>query len=120
MGCDPGASRYCPNDLVKRDQMASFLARAVGLSPLPVSERPSFTVAFSGDILLHMPVNYAAASYGRQSGMAYDFSPMFAAVSPSSPRLTWRSATLRFRYIPTRSTSRATQPFRAPQKSQMP
>lgn len=82
VGCNPAESLYCPNDAVKRDQLASFLTRALGLSPLPVSERPSFTVAFSGDILLHMPVNYAAASYGRQTGMAYDFRPMFAAVSP--------------------------------------
>jgi hypothetical protein len=32
-GCNPPANnRYCPNDRVKRDQMASFLTRALGLS----------------------------------------------------------------------------------------
>jgi len=35
-GCNPaeGNTRYCPNDLVKRDQMASFLARALKLAPI--------------------------------------------------------------------------------------
>lgn len=35
-GCNPseGNTRYCPNSLVLRDQMASFLARALGLSPI--------------------------------------------------------------------------------------
>lgn len=34
LGC--GASRYCPTDLVRRDQMASFLARALDLEPVYV------------------------------------------------------------------------------------
>ena len=62
--------------------MASFLSRGLELAPLPVAPRPSFTVTFAGDILLHMPVNYAAASYGDTSGEAYDFRPMFASVKP--------------------------------------
>jgi Leucine Rich Repeat (LRR) protein/S-layer family protein len=38
LGCNPPDNdQYCPNDLVKRDQMASFLARALGLSPIPPS-----------------------------------------------------------------------------------
>ncbi len=32
-GCRPGA--YCPDQAVPRDQMASFLARAAGLDPIP-------------------------------------------------------------------------------------
>lgn len=40
-GCRTGPLRYCPGDLVSRDQMASFLARAVGLTPLPPPPRPS-------------------------------------------------------------------------------
>ncbi len=33
-GCNPPENdRYCPDDTVKRDQMASFLARALGLAP---------------------------------------------------------------------------------------
>ncbi len=35
LGCNPpGNTRYCPSDLVKRDQMASFFARALGLKPI--------------------------------------------------------------------------------------
>ena len=34
-GCNPpDNTEFCPTDLVKRDQMASFLARALGLSPI--------------------------------------------------------------------------------------
>ena len=34
-GCNPPANtNYCPKDLVLRDQMASFLARALGLDPI--------------------------------------------------------------------------------------
>jgi len=34
-GCNPPTNdQYCPDDPVKRDQMASFLARALGLSPI--------------------------------------------------------------------------------------
>jgi hypothetical protein len=34
-GCNPPINNnYCPNDPVKRDQMASFLARALGLDPI--------------------------------------------------------------------------------------
>jgi hypothetical protein len=33
IGCTTGGSFYCPDDTVRRDQMASFLARALGLEP---------------------------------------------------------------------------------------
>jgi hypothetical protein len=37
VGCNPPTNdRYCPNDPVRRDQMASFLARAENLGPIPV------------------------------------------------------------------------------------
>ncbi|HUG08103.1 MAG TPA: PQQ-dependent sugar dehydrogenase [Acidimicrobiia bacterium] len=40
-GCNPPDNdRYCPSDLVKRDQMASFLARAEGLSANVPPPRP--------------------------------------------------------------------------------
>ena len=40
LGCNPPSNtRYCPDDPVRRDQMASFLARAGGLSPLVPPER---------------------------------------------------------------------------------
>jgi hypothetical protein len=36
LGCNPPANtEFCPNDPVYRDQMASFLGRALGLTPLP-------------------------------------------------------------------------------------
>lgn len=35
LGCNPPDNdRFCPSDLVQRDQMASFLARALGLLPI--------------------------------------------------------------------------------------
>ncbi len=40
-GCSTGPLRFCPTDVVARDQMASFLARAVGLAPMPPPPRPS-------------------------------------------------------------------------------
>jgi len=39
-GCNPPANdRYCPSDAVKRDQMATFLTRALDLSPITPPER---------------------------------------------------------------------------------
>ena len=40
-GCATEPARYCPDDPVTRGQMATFLARALGLVPLP--ERPAPT-----------------------------------------------------------------------------
>ena len=40
-GCNPPANdRYCPDSLVTRDQMATFLARALNLARSAVPERP--------------------------------------------------------------------------------
>ena len=37
LGCNPPTNdRFCPDDTVKRDQMGSFLARALGLDPVEV------------------------------------------------------------------------------------
>jgi len=42
LGCNPPVNdRFCPNDSVLRDQMASFLARAAGLALIDVPERCS-------------------------------------------------------------------------------
>lgn len=82
-GCNPPSNdRFCPSEDVRRDQMASFLGRGLDLTPLAVPARPTFTVSFTGDLLLHMPVNYAAAAYGDATGEAYDFRPMFEEVKP--------------------------------------
>lgn len=42
----------------------------------------SFTLAASGDVLVHSPLWPVAQRYGRASGRAYDFRPMFAAIRP--------------------------------------
>jgi hypothetical protein len=34
LGCNPEGTLYCPDDLVRRDRMASFIARALGLTPI--------------------------------------------------------------------------------------
>ena len=39
-GCATGPLRFCPFDLVLRDQMASFLGRALELDPIAVPPRP--------------------------------------------------------------------------------
>jgi glucose/arabinose dehydrogenase len=41
LGCATGPLRYCPADVVSRDQMASFLARAFKLAPIPPPPRPA-------------------------------------------------------------------------------
>ena len=60
-------------------QMASFLGRALGLDAIRPPERPAFTLAVTGDILIHSPLVDRAAAYGDASGQSYDFRPMFAA-----------------------------------------
>ncbi len=74
-GC--GEEVYCPDRPVLRDQMASFLARALGLPTDTPPPRPSVTIAFTGDILIHAPVWRRAAVHGSP----YDFRPMFAPVA---------------------------------------
>ncbi len=40
LGCNPPSNtKFCPNDTVTRDQMASFLTRALGLEPMTPPER---------------------------------------------------------------------------------
>ncbi|NLD75978.1 MAG: CapA family protein, partial [Acidimicrobiales bacterium] len=54
-----------------------------GTTPDPAPAIPDpVTLAFGGDILLHMPVNDRARQYGRASGRAFDFSPMLAPLAP--------------------------------------
>ncbi|MGH8911375.1 MAG: CapA family protein, partial [Acidimicrobiia bacterium] len=76
-GCNPPVNdRFCPSQPVLRDQMATFLARALGLPLNQPPPRPSITLGFSGDIIIHGPVWRRAANYGSP----YDFSPMFRPV----------------------------------------
>ena len=82
-GCDPDYPRlFCPLEWVTRGQMASFLGRALGLDPLRPPERPSFTLAVTGDILIHSPLVDRAAAFGDASGQSYDFRPMFERIAP--------------------------------------
>jgi hypothetical protein len=41
LGCNAAGTRYCPTDPVRRDQMASFLARALDLVDTEVLDRPA-------------------------------------------------------------------------------
>ena len=75
VGC--GGERYCPNAPVSRQQMASFLQRALVLTLLEPPPRPAVTLAFTGDVLIHSPVWEQAARYGEP----FDFSPMFDPVA---------------------------------------
>ena len=43
---------------------------------------PSFTIDATGDLLIHTKVYEQAQVYGKASGSAYDFRPMFARVKP--------------------------------------
>jgi poly-gamma-glutamate synthesis protein (capsule biosynthesis protein) len=78
-GCNPPSNdHFCPDDPVLRDQMATFLSRALGLVPTVPPPRPALTLAFSGDVLIHRPVWERAAGYGSP----YDFEPMFRPIEP--------------------------------------
>ncbi|MGA7270223.1 MAG: CapA family protein [Acidimicrobiia bacterium] len=77
-GCNPPANDlFCPTRPVLRDQMASFLSRALDLTPVIPPPRPSVTMAFTGDVLIHSQLWRKAATYGSP----FDFGPMFAPVS---------------------------------------
>lgn len=45
-GCALGVTYFCPDDAVRRDQMASFIGRALGLTPVAVAAR-DWTLAIS-------------------------------------------------------------------------
>jgi len=56
LGCNPGGTLYCPLDLVSRAQMATFLTRGLGLTPLippprglPVAGNPNGNAAVPAD-----------------------------------------------------------------------
>ncbi len=63
-----------------------------GRSPATTSPNPAptappaatapITIAFSGDILPHGPLNEKAAAYGAPAGAPYDFRPMLAPMAP--------------------------------------
>ena len=54
-----------------------------GRSAAAASATPvSFTIAATGEFLIHMPVSSEAQVYGRSTGQAYDFRPMTAKIKP--------------------------------------
>ena len=46
LGCTNDGNSYCPDDALNRAQMATFLARGVGLDPLDPATRPGTTSGF--------------------------------------------------------------------------
>ncbi len=51
LGCNPPVNdKYCPSGIVRRDQMASFLARAMGLLAIYPPEPPDTSVTMSYDL----------------------------------------------------------------------
>jgi parallel beta-helix repeat protein len=66
-GCNPPINnRFCPNDAVRRDAMASFLGRALGLTPLSTPPRIDLSdvdvVANPGDDLASLANQYPAGT----------------------------------------------------------
>ncbi|MDX1450455.1 MAG: CapA family protein, partial [Acidimicrobiia bacterium] len=83
LGCNPPANdRFCPDEPVRRNQMASFLRRSMGLEPIAVPARPTVTLAFTGDTLIHLTVTTQAARDGARRGVRFDFGPMVERVRP--------------------------------------
>jgi len=48
LGCNAAGTEYCPGDNVRRDQMASFLARGLGLDPITPTTSSGATTSSSG------------------------------------------------------------------------
>ena len=61
-GCAVGPLRYCPDQAVTRAEMATFLARATGLVPLPTGSPDSGTGAVEEPTLGHDPFREPAMS----------------------------------------------------------
>ncbi|MFZ0013204.1 MAG: hypothetical protein WAL25_03720 [Acidimicrobiia bacterium] len=80
MGCNPPVNdRFCPDDIVTRDAMASFLTRAIGLSPSPPPPRcPIFP---DDDIwntrVDHLPVHSRSSEYVASIGATATLHPDF-------------------------------------------
>lgn len=74
-GNTDGLQRQGPSSVRPPDRSSSS-----HWSGRPSRQASRFTIAATGDILLHEPLWTAAADYGRSSGRAYDFRPMFRSV----------------------------------------
>jgi hypothetical protein len=66
-GCNPPVNdRFCPDDQVKRDQMASFLARALNLSPIIPPQVRTF-----GDGVWAVPGQVLPGTYRNSDSSAF-------------------------------------------------
>lgn len=65
LGCNPPDNdHYCPNDLVLRDQMASFLARALDLAPIVPPPPGSSTSTIPGSTTTTTPGDECVGTIG--------------------------------------------------------
>ncbi len=71
-------SRAVDND----DGKSPTSDRATLPSASPSPSAKPFTIAATGDILIHGAVAEKAEQYGQESGVAYDFRPMFESIRP--------------------------------------
>jgi hypothetical protein len=70
-GCNPPDNdEYCPNALVTRAQMASFLGRGLGLAPVAVAARPEVVPGMLWSVDLFSPDPPADLSMGWQVAFA--------------------------------------------------
>jgi hypothetical protein len=72
-GCGP--TTYCPNDVVTRAQMATFIARALGLTPVPVEPRP-LPVAGNPGGSAFVPVDARAVDTSRPTTIVGSGTPL--------------------------------------------
>jgi parallel beta-helix repeat protein len=79
VGCNPPTNtRYCPDDPVRRDAMASFIGRAEGLQPVSVSPRVDLgdvdVEVYPGESLADLARNYPSGTvflvHGVQHGQS--------------------------------------------------
>lgn len=76
LGCDGTGTAYCPSDPVRRDQMASFLGRALGLDPIappPPTGEPDAIIR----AIYAVPADIAAVP-GREAAIANEISEVQA------------------------------------------
>ncbi|MGH8911876.1 MAG: S-layer homology domain-containing protein, partial [Acidimicrobiia bacterium] len=93
-GCNPPANdRFCPGDAVLRDQMASFLGRALGLTPNVPPPRPTTTTTTTTTTTIPTTTTTTPASSTFTFGTsASEFLPDSATVS-SPVTIRWTNTT---------------------------